>query len=63
MAVVRSSIVRKNLQILFTTGAIGDLSDGELLERFVAFRDDGAFEAGVHHRLECGQDARRVQAG
>jgi RNA polymerase sigma factor (sigma-70 family) len=47
MAVVRSSSVRKNLQILFTTGAIGDLSDGELLERFVAFRDDGAFEALV----------------
>jgi RNA polymerase sigma factor (sigma-70 family) len=47
MAVGRSSAVRKHLQILFSAGAVGDLTDGELLEGFVARRDEGAFEALV----------------
>jgi RNA polymerase sigma factor (sigma-70 family) len=47
MTVGRSSTVRKHLGILFTAGAVGDLTDGELLERFVARRDEGAFEALV----------------
>jgi RNA polymerase sigma factor (sigma-70 family) len=47
MAIGRSSAVRKHLQILFTRGTIGDLTDGELLERFIAVRDDAAFEALV----------------
>jgi RNA polymerase sigma factor (sigma-70 family) len=47
MAIGRSSSVRKHLQILFTRGTIGDLTDGELLERFIAVRDDAAFEALV----------------
>jgi RNA polymerase sigma factor (sigma-70 family) len=47
MAVGRSSAVRKHLQVLFTAGAVGDLTDGELLERFVMRRDQGAFEVLV----------------
>jgi RNA polymerase sigma factor (sigma-70 family) len=34
----------KHLQTLFTSGAIGGLDDGALLERFVAGRDEAAFE-------------------
>jgi hypothetical protein len=41
-----SSTVRKHLQIPFTAGAVGDLTDSELLERFVALRDEGA---SSHH--------------
>ncbi len=47
MTVGRSSIVRKHLGILFNAGAVGDQTDGELLERFVSRRDEGAFEALV----------------
>ena len=34
-----------HFRTLFATGPIGDLSDGALLERFLAARDDVAFEA------------------
>ena len=37
----------KHLQTLFTSGAIGGLDDGALLERFVAGRDEAAFEVLV----------------
>ena len=37
----------KHLQTLFTSGAIGGLDDGALLERFVASRDEAAFEVLV----------------
>ena len=36
---------RRNLEILFRLGVTGDLSDGQLLERFVASRDTVAEEA------------------
>ncbi len=36
-----------HFRTLFTTGPIGDLSDGALLERFLAARDEVAFEALV----------------
>ncbi len=36
-----------HFRTLFTAGPIGDLSDGALLERFLAARDDVAFEALV----------------
>ena len=47
MVVGRSGAVRKHLGILFDAGAVGDLTDGELLGRFVAHRDEGAFEVLV----------------
>lgn len=34
----------KDLRALFTTGRVGDLADGALLERFLATRDEAAFE-------------------
>jgi hypothetical protein len=37
--------VPTHFRTLFTTGPIGDLSDVALLERFLAARDDAAFEA------------------
>jgi RNA polymerase sigma factor (sigma-70 family) len=36
-----------DLRTLFQAGALGNLSDGELLERFVVRRDESAFEAIV----------------
>src|SRR4051812_4726938 len=37
----------QDLQTLLDSGAIGRLSDGQLLERFLATRDGAAFEAVV----------------
>jgi RNA polymerase sigma factor (sigma-70 family) len=37
--------VPTHFRTLFATGPIGDLSDGALLERFLAARDEAAFEA------------------
>jgi RNA polymerase sigma-70 factor (ECF subfamily) len=37
----------RDLETLFEAGAVGRLSDDELLERFVARRDGAAFEALV----------------
>ena len=37
----------RDLQTLFSVGALGGLSDGQLLERFVGRRDEAAFEALV----------------
>ncbi|HEX2403347.1 MAG TPA: sigma factor, partial [Acidimicrobiia bacterium] len=37
-----------DLQTLFSVGAIGRLSDGQLLDRFVARREEAIFEALVH---------------
>ena len=53
MTLGQSICVQKNLQFLFDTGTVGDLSDTELLERFVAGRDESAFEALVerHARM------------
>jgi RNA polymerase sigma factor (sigma-70 family) len=39
--------VARSLETLFRCGPIGDLSDGDLLERFVATRDEAAFEVLV----------------
>jgi RNA polymerase sigma factor (sigma-70 family) len=39
--------VPRDLQTLFRAGRIGDLSDGALLERFLAARDEAAFESLV----------------
>ncbi len=56
-----SGLAHHDLRTLFQAGALGTLSDGELLERFVARRDEPAFEAivrrhgpmvlGVCHRV------------
>ena len=35
MASLRSDVVQKHLQTLFDEGAVGSLTDGELLERFI----------------------------
>ena len=40
-------LAHHDLRTLFEAGALGTLSDGELLERFVARRDEPAFEAIV----------------
>jgi RNA polymerase sigma factor (sigma-70 family) len=42
-----AGLAQHDLRILFQAGALGNLSDGELLERFVARRDEPAFEAIV----------------
>jgi len=39
--------VARDIQILFDVGAAGGLSDGQLLERFVAGRDEAVFEVIV----------------
>lgn len=41
MAIGRLGAVRGPLKLLFDAGAVGDLTDGQLLERFLA-RDDGS---------------------
>src|SRR5437879_901729 len=49
MAIGRSAAVRSPLKVLFGAGVVGDLTDGQLLERFLA-RGGGAeaaFEALV----------------
>jgi RNA polymerase sigma factor (sigma-70 family) len=47
MAVARSGALLKELRTLYAEGVIGSLADGQLLERFVAGRDEAAFEALV----------------
>jgi RNA polymerase sigma factor (sigma-70 family) len=47
MGFARSSAALKDLETLFAGGTVGALSDGDLLERFVARRDEAAFEALV----------------
>jgi RNA polymerase sigma factor (sigma-70 family) len=47
MAVKRSGVDWKGLRTLYAEGAIGGLTDGQLLERFVAHRDEAVFEALV----------------
>ena len=47
MGFPRSSAALKDLETLFAGGTVGALADGELLERFVARRDEAAFEALV----------------
>src|SRR4051794_37117283 len=37
----------RDLQTLFSQGAVGGLSDGQVLERFAARRDEAAFEVLV----------------
>ncbi len=44
------------LQTLFEVGSLGGLSDGQLLERFVARREGAVFEAIVHRRSDIGGD-------
>ncbi len=44
MAVGSPGKVMKDLQTLYSSGRVGDLSDGAILERFVATRDEAAFE-------------------
>ena len=40
-------VVSRELQTLFSVGTLGGLSDGRLLERFAAHREEAAFEALV----------------
>jgi RNA polymerase sigma factor (sigma-70 family) len=40
-------VASRELQTLFSVGTLGGLSDGRLLERFAAHRDEAAFEALV----------------
>jgi RNA polymerase sigma factor (sigma-70 family) len=47
MGFARSSAALKDLETLFAGGTVGVLADGDLLERFVAGRDEVAFEALV----------------
>ena len=47
MAIGSPSRVPRHLQTLFDSGPAGDLADGVLLERFVAARDEAAFEVLV----------------
>ncbi len=44
MAIGTAGRVPRHLQALFGSGRTGDLPDGALLERFVATRDEAAFE-------------------
>jgi hypothetical protein len=44
MAAGLTSTIIRDLQTLFSAGSIGGLPDGELLERFIARREEGAFE-------------------
>lgn len=47
MALEPTGKVPKDLQTLFRSGRIGDLSDAALLERFLTARDEAAFESLV----------------
>ena len=47
MAVGRSDAILKDLRTLYAVGSIGSLTDGQLLERFVACRSEAVFEALV----------------
>src|SRR6516225_6418176 len=47
MAVAQSGAFSKDLRTLYAEGSIGTLTDGQLLERFVACRDEVVFEALV----------------
>ncbi len=47
MATVNPGGVSMRLQTLFDSGSVGDLPDGELLERFLSSRDETAFETLV----------------
>jgi len=47
MVTTPTSTINRDIQILFSAGSIGRLSDGELLERFVTRRDEAAFAAIV----------------
>src|SRR3954468_7193038 len=41
------SVAIRDLQILFEAGSLGGLSDGQLLDRFIARREGAVFEAIV----------------
>ena len=43
----RSGTIQRQIQTLFTTGTVGSLADGQLLERFANHHDEAAFEALV----------------
>jgi RNA polymerase sigma factor (sigma-70 family) len=45
MSQAESSIVHRQIHILFSAGTLGDLTDGQLLDRFMARRDEGAESA------------------
>jgi RNA polymerase sigma-70 factor (ECF subfamily) len=47
MAVGHNRLANRDLQILFSDGALGGLPDGPLLERYVCRRDEAVFEAIV----------------
>ncbi len=47
MAIGASNRAPRHLDTLFRSGPAGDLADGTLLERFLATRDEAAFEALV----------------
>src|SRR5947208_1654521 len=40
-----TSLLSRDLRALYSAGAVGGLSDGQLLERFISHRDETAFEA------------------
>src|SRR5262245_53460161 len=47
MKTIVTGAALRDLQALFGAGAVGGLSDGQLLERFIARGDGAAFEAIV----------------
>jgi RNA polymerase sigma-70 factor (ECF subfamily) len=47
MTIGHNRLANKDLQILFSAGALGGLTDGQLLERYVSRRDEAVFEAIV----------------
>ncbi len=48
MKVIPADPILRDIQLLFRAGATGGLTDGELLDRFVASGDEAAFEVLVH---------------
>src|SRR5262249_19278134 len=47
MADGQSGAIHKDLRTLFQVGTVGELTDGQLLERFTSRRDEASFEALV----------------
>jgi RNA polymerase sigma factor (sigma-70 family) len=48
MGAIQKLMVTKQLQTVFSSGVLGDLSDAELLDRFVSQFEEVAFETIVH---------------
>ncbi len=48
MVASRKGLIVRDFQTLFSSGALGGLSDGQLVERYVDRREEAVFEAIVH---------------